>query len=77
MMWKEAVVVYCKIVSQYLPRETEANHKMLQSEYLVFGPRIESGNSRVQSRSTSPPEPSADCRKNKATAAPFNYFLSP
>jgi hypothetical protein len=38
-MWNEVIMVCYKIISQHLPGETEENHSVSQSEWLVSGPR--------------------------------------
>lgn len=41
-----------KILSRYLPEETEENHKKPRSGYTVSQPRLERGTPGIQSRST-------------------------
>jgi hypothetical protein len=42
-MWKEAVIVYCKAVSQAFPGGPDENHKGFQFLYTAIGLRIETG----------------------------------
>jgi hypothetical protein len=49
-MWKKSALALCYVLSQNLPVGTEENHEEPQTGQPVYGPRLESGTSRIRSR---------------------------
>jgi hypothetical protein len=47
-MWKEAALIYFKVLSRHMPRGTEENDEKRQSDWPVSGPRFESGPSEYE-----------------------------